>query len=194
MELLKVNLNQMNKERKELINNLKPYEMEAYLKSLISNLYEAYLEQDSEKALASKRLIEEATEIYLAEGYVNSFSKELEFRLAKANEVIVQVLEEKDKLEVNLSFKIVEDLYLNYIDNLKFYNYTLKLLVNIYEVESSEEVLSGIKNILERAEAEVIGIETLLEKSSEDAVPELTSMLEEHYSNFRNLARKINSF
>lgn len=189
-----MNLNQIEKEKKEIIANFKPYEMEAYLKSLISNLYEAYLEQDSEKALTSKKLIEEATEIYLAEGYVNSFSKELEFRLAKANEVIVHVLEEKDILEANLSFRIVEDLYLNYIDNLKFYNYSLDLLVNVYETGASEELLSGIKNILERAEAEVIGIETLLEKSSEDAVPELTSMLEEHYSNFRNLARKINSF
>ena len=72
-----MNLNQMQKERKELIENLKPYEMEVYIKGLINNLYEAFLEQDSEKALASKELIEEATELFKSKGYINCFTIEV---------------------------------------------------------------------------------------------------------------------
>ena len=95
-----MNINQIQKERKDIIYNLNPYEIEAYIKILINRLYESFLEQDLEKALASKKLIEEATELFNSKGYINCFTKELEFRLAKANEVLIETLESKEKLKL----------------------------------------------------------------------------------------------
>lgn len=53
-----MNLDKINNTKKEIIRSFSPAEMEAYIKSLISNLYEAFINLDTDKALASKELIE----------------------------------------------------------------------------------------------------------------------------------------
>ena len=128
-----VNLKTLEKEKKNIIKNFKPEEMESYLKSLITVLYESFLEHDLDKCFSAKKLIEEATEIYIAEGYSNSLAMELQFRLAIANSFLVETLDSKEKNEVELSKVIVANAYDNDIMKLIHDNNILKSLLSSYE-------------------------------------------------------------
>ena len=192
-----MNINQIQKERKDILYNLNPYEMEAYIKILINRLYESFLEQDLEKALASKKLIEEATELFNSKGYINCFTKELEFRLAKANEVLIETLESKGKAEANLSEVIAENIFSNNIELVNYSNSILNILVDAYYKEPSENLLGIIKAVAKRIELELTIIKYLLEDkdfiSNEDHIEEV-EILKESYSTFEDITRKINSF
>lgn len=192
-----MNINQIQKERKDILYNLNPYEMEAYIKILINRLYESFLEQDLEKALASKKLIEEATELFNSKGYINCFTKELEFRLAKANEVLIETLESKGKAEANLSEVIAENIFSNNIELVNYSNSILNILVGAYYKEPSENLLGIIKAVAKRIELELTIIKYLLEDkdfiSNEDHIEEV-EILKESYSTFEDITRKINSF
>lgn len=69
--------------------------MDSYITALTIALYESFLKKDFNKCSSIKKLIEEATEIYEAEGYSNSLAFELKIRLTKANEVLANVLDQK---------------------------------------------------------------------------------------------------
>ena len=132
-----VNLKSLENEKKDIIKNFKPEEMDSYITALVTILYESFLEKDFNKCSSVKKLIEEATEIYEAEGYENSLAVELKIRLTKANEVLAETLEAKDKQKVELYKIFVANAYDNNIMNLIHNNNILKSLRkidNVYEV------------------------------------------------------------
>ena len=128
-----VTINVIEKNKNNIVKDLKPYEMEAYIKYLINVLYESFIEHDKERCLKVKSLIEETTKIFEKEGYSNSIAKELEFRLVKANSFLIQTLEDKHEIEIGLTKVIVENNYYNDISKV-IHDYTiLKSLLDSYE-------------------------------------------------------------
>ena len=124
----------IKKANEKIIRNFKPEEMESYMKILIAKLYGYFLNQDKENALKCKSNIEEATNIYLSEGYDNTLSKELEFRLAEANKRLVEVLAEKS----NLEYSIAELIYIQLYEKISFLNRVMETLITLQEKEPSE--------------------------------------------------------
>ena len=187
-----VNLNKINKDKNKLIAELEPFEMEAYLKHLINNLYEAFIEHDEEKALANKEAIEEATKIYEAEGHVNSLGKELELRLDKANDLLAETLEAKQKKEIELSKVIVENYYTSLILDVSHANSILESLIASYEKAPSEELLSAVKNVAELEDNRLLKQNYLLEKRNSFIFSEEIEILKDYYNHFQELQKKIN--
>ena len=192
-----VNIHSIEKDKNKVIAELKPYEMEAYLKYLINNLYEAFIEHDEEKALANKEAIEEATKIYEAKGYSNANAVESDLRLSIANDVLCETLEAKHEKEVELSKTIVANYYDNEINKLMYSNSILRRLINGYEKEPSEVMLATIKDVAERVESELIGIKPFIEDrrtSNKLLYPDSLEIIEEYYSQYLDLVEKIDSF
>ena len=189
-----VSVSSIETKKKFIIKDFKPSEMESYLKSLVAILYESYLEQDLDKCSSAKTLIEEATKIYESKGYVNSFSKELSFRLAKANEVLVNTLEEKHKLEIELSKVIVENTYSNYIETIINANAVLNSLLESYRKAPSEELASAIKDIVVIEDNNLTGIKFFIEDrstSNKNVFSEELKILKDYYSTYEELTEKI---
>lgn len=189
-----VSVGSIERDKKQIIKNFKPSEMESYLKSLVAILYESYLEHDLDKCSSAKRLIEEATEIYEAEGYVNSLSKELSFRLAKANEVLVNTLEEKDKLEIELSKVIVENTYSNYIETIINANAVLNSLLESYRKAPSEELALAIKDVAFIEDNNLTGIKFFIEDRStfnNTVFGEELEILVNYYSDYKTIINEI---
>ena len=187
-----VNINFIEKSKNKLLADLKPFEMEAYLKYLINNLYEAFIEHDTEKALANKDAIEEATTIYEAEGYVNSIGKELEFRLAKANDLLVETLEAKQEKEIELYKVIDENYYSALILDVNNANTILKSLITSYEKAPSEELLSAINDVAEIENNRLLKQDYLLENKIGSIFPDEVEILINEYGYFQELQKKIN--
>ena len=194
------NLKNIERDRTEVIKDLKPNEMLIYMESLITNLYEAFIEHNEEKALTSRKLIEEATDLYIAKGYSNSHEVELNLRLSKANDVLTETLEAKQEQEIKLSKRIVEDYYEDLINKVYFSNSILEVLVDGYPKESSEVMLATIKEVAFRCSSNLYGIELLLE-NYEDRIenksvlyPDLIEIILEQYTIFQDLLKKINNF
>ena len=174
----------------------KPEEMTVYLESLIALYYESYLEQDLEKHLRVNKLIEEAVELYEAEGYNKTSKNEVIFKLNKANELLGITLEEKDKLKVELSKVIVENGLDNKINSVTFSNSILELLLESYEKESSGTLASTIKEVAYRMESHNLGSKLLLENKHEvynSIYTEEYEILKEEYSTLERLVKKCNS-
>ena len=192
-----VNLRSLENDKANIIKNLKPYEMKAYINYNVNRLYEAYLEGNEEIALASKRNIEEATNLYESKGYENSLAIELGLRLDKANAVLVETLEAKQEQEVELSKVIVANAYDNDIMKLIHNNNILKTLVDSYEKRPSEELASAMKDVLFIVESDLVGIKFLLEEkeiTENKLYAEEVEILKDYYSTFLDLQKKINSF
>lgn len=186
----------LENDKVNVIRNLKPEEMKIYIKSLVNVLYESYLDGNEEKALASKRLIEEATSIYKKEGYENSLSIELGLRLDKANEVLIETLQAKEKQEIELSKVIVANAYDNDINKVISYINILEPILDSYEKAPSEELYSALENIVNVAESDLVGIKYLVEEveSEEDSIfSEDKAILEDHYFSFEKLVAKFKS-
>jgi hypothetical protein len=194
------NLKNIEKDRTEVIKDLKPNEMLVYMESLIANLYESFIEHNEEKALASRRLIEEATDLYIAKGYSNSHEVELNLRLDKANDVLTETLEAKQEQEIELSKRIVVDYYEELIDKVYFSNSILEVLIDGYSKEPSEVMLATIKEVAFRCSSNLYGIKLLLEnhedKIENEAVlyPDIIEIIVEQYTIFQKYLKKINSF
>lgn len=186
-----VNINSLETEKKVLLKNLNPLEMEVYLKNLINNLYEAFLNNDTEKALTSKECIEEATDVYKQEGYNNTLSKELSLRLSKANEVLINTLIEKDKLD---SY-IVEEILSNDILTVINANTVLESLLTSYNTTPSEALATAVKNVAEIESNNLLQIKYLLENDVPEDNPyyEEIEILKDYYSTFQELQKKIYS-
>lgn len=118
--------------------------MDSYITALTIVLYESFL-KDFNKCSSIKKLIEEATEIYEAEGYSNSLAFELKIRLTKANEVLANVLDSKEKQEIELTKIIVDNSYYNDITKVIHDKSILESLLTSYEKAPSEELASAIK-------------------------------------------------
>ena len=192
-----VNLRSLENDKANIIKNLKPYEMKAYINYNVNRLYEAYLEGNEEIALASKRNIEEATNLYESKGYENSLAIELGLRLDKANAVLVETLEAKQEQEVEFSKVIVANAYDNDIMKLIHNNNILKTLVDSYEKRPSEELASAMKDVLFIVESDLVGIKFLLEEkeiTENKLYAEEVEILKDYYSTFLDLQKKINSF
>ena len=192
-----VSLRSIEQDKVNIIKNLKPYEMKAYINYNVNRLYEAYLDGNEGIALASKRNIEEATKLYEAEGYDNSLAIELSLRLAKANEVLVKTLEEKHEQEVELSKVIVANAYDNDITKVIHDVNILESLVASYEKRPSEELAVAIKDVVKLSESNLIGIKFLLEEkeiTENKLYAEEVEILKDYYSTFEDLVKKINSF
>ena len=189
-----VNLKSIEKEKQNIIKNFKPEEFEAYLKSLVSLYYEAYLNQDREKHLTAEKLIEEAVELYEV-NYTNVKYNSLIYQVNKANELLRETLIKKDEI-LNSAKYFLAEYYSNKIDYLIHNNVVLKDLIEIYEKEPSEIALENTKHILGNIEAELIGTKFLLEKDVPKDYPfkEDIEIIEEYYSEFLKLQKKINSF
>lgn len=197
MEVLRMNLDKINNTKKEIIRSFSPAEMEAYIKSLISNLYEAFINLDTDKALASKELIEEASSIYVNDGYSNTFTKELEFRLAKANECLINTLEEKNKTENLLHEEILTNLFTNQLEKLSYSNGILNILVSAYESEPTENLLAAVKEVHRLIEMELTITKCLLENNYLVGLvdhKEKIDLIRDSYNRYEKLATKINGF
>ena len=198
MELKNMNnIKTIENEKKNIIKKFKPEEMEAYIKSLVAVLFESYLAQDFEKCSSAKQLIEEATDIFLAEGYSNALTKELEFRLEKAIEVLVEVLNDRDMQKIELSKVIVANSYDSKIKKVIHNNSILKSLIASYEKRPSEELALAVKDVLFIVESDLIGVKFLLEEkeiTENSYFSEDVEILKEYYSQFLDLQKKINSF
>lgn len=192
-----MNIDKINNTKKEIIKNFNPVEMEAYIKSLISNLYDSFINRDLNKALASKELIEEASSIYVNDGYSNTFTKELEFRLTKANECLINTLEEKHKVECFLSEEVVKNLLTNQIETLTYSNGILNILIAGYEREPSENLLITLKQVHELIKMELTLTKCLLENNYlvglEDHTDKI-NIIRDSYNRYEKLAARINGF
>lgn len=192
-----VSLRSLENDKANIIKNLNPYEMKAYINYNVNRLYEAYLEGNEEIALASKRNIEEATNLYESKGYENSLAIEFGLRLDKANAVLVETLEAKQEQEVELSKVIVANAYDNDIMKLIHNNNILKTLVDSYEKRPSEDLASAMKDVLFIVESDLVGIKFLLEEkeiTENKLYAEEVEILKDYYSTFLDLQKKINSF
>lgn len=190
------NIKAIENEKRNIIRSFKPEEMTAYLETLVSLYYETFLEQDKEKHLRINKLIEEAVELYEAEGYNNTSKNEVIFKLNKANELLGITLEEKDNLKVELSKVIVENGLDNKIKSIMFSNSILKLLLESYEKEPSGTLASTIKDVAYRMESHNLGTKLLLENKHDvytTVYAEEYDILKEEYSTLEDLIKKSNS-
>lgn len=190
------NINSIERDKKNIIKNFKPSEMDSYITALTTVLYESFLKKDFNKCFSIKKLIEEATEIYEAEGYSNSLAIELKIRLAKANEVLAETLDSKEKQEIELTKIIVDNSYYNDIVKVIHDKSILESLLASYEKAPSEELASAIKDVLHLVKSNLVGIKFLLEEKefTENTVyTEEVEILKEYYSSVEDLATKINS-
>lgn len=190
-------INQINNSKKDIIKNFNSDELEAYIKSLISNLYEAFINTDFDKALASKELIEEVTSLYGNDYNNNLFITELKLRLASANEWLIKTLEEKSKVESFLSEEITKNLFNGQIETLTYSNGILNILVSSYEREPTENLLATVKEVHEVIKLELTFPKVLLESNYfvglEDHT-EKVNTIRELYSTYEKLASKIEGF
>ena len=189
-----VTLRSLENDKANIIKNLKPYEMKAYIEYNVNRLYEAFLEGNEEIALASKRNIEEATKLYEAKGYTNSLAIELGIRLAKANTILAETLEAKHEKEVELSKVIVENYYSTLILDVLHANTILESLIASYEKEPSEELAVAIKDVAEIEDNRLLRHNYLLEENNSSIFSEEVEILKDYYSAFQELLKKINSF
>lgn len=190
------NINSIERDKKNIIKNFKPSEMDSYITALTTVLYESFLKKDFNKCSSIKKLIEEATEIYEAEGYSNSLAVELKIRLAKANEVLAETLDSKEKQELELTKIIVDNSYYNDIVKVIHDKSILESLLASYEKAPSEELASAIKDVLHLVESNLVGIKFLLEEkefTGNTVYTEEVEILKEYYSSVEDLATKINS-
>jgi len=191
-----VNINSIEKEKKNIILNFKPEEFEAYLKSLVAIYYESFLVQDKEKHLTVTNLIEEAVDVYETK-YSNTSYNRLVYEVNKANELLAETLEAKDKQEIELTKVIVENIYTNNIEKVIHDKLILESLVASYVKAPSEELASVVKDVLHLVESDLVGIKFLLENKvfTENVVyAEEVKILKDYYSSVVDLAERINSF
>jgi len=190
-----VNVNSIERDKQQIIKNFNPKEMEAYLKSLVNLYYESFLTQDKEKHLAVTKLIEEAVKIYEAEGYNNTSYNRLVYEVNKANELLTETLIEKEELAKAGKY-FLSEYYSNKINYLIHNNVILKDLIEVYTEAPSEILLENTKHILGNISSDLIGTKILLEEDVPEDFPfkEDIEILEEYYSIFLDLQKKINSF
>lgn len=188
----------IKKANEKIIRNFKPEEMESYMKILIAKLYGYFLNQDEENALKCKSNIEEATNIYLSEGYDNTLSKELEFRLAEANKRLVEVLAEKS----NLEYSIAELIYIQLYEKISFLNRIMETLITLQEKEPSEETTILINGVFDEIGTEIIKIGELLTDTLEEDTPEEAivdellelDLIKNEFETMDILSKKIKSY
>lgn len=188
----------IKKANEKIIRNFKPEEMESYMKILIAKLYGYFLNQDKENALKCKSNIEEATNIYLSEGYDNTLSKELEFRLAEANKRLVEVLAEKS----NLEYSIAELIYIQIYENISFLNRIMETLITLQEKEPSEETTILINGVFDEIGTEINKIGELLTDTLEEDTPEEAivdellelDLIKKEFDTMETLSKKIKSY
>lgn len=188
----------IKKANEKIIRNFKPEEMESYMKILIAKLYGYFLNQDEENALKCKSNIEEATNIYLSEGYDNTLSKELEFRLAEANKRLVEVLTEKS----NLEYSIAELIYIQLYEKISFLNRIMETLITLQEKEPSEETTILINGVFDEIGTEIIKIGELLTDTLEEDTPEEAivdellelDLIKNEFETMDILSKKIKSY
>lgn len=190
-----VNVNSIERNKKQIIKNFNPEEMEAYLKSLVNLYYESFLTQDKEKHLAVTKLIEEAVKIYEAEGYNTTSYNRLVYEVNKANELLTETLIEKEELAKAGKY-FLSEFYSNKINYLIHNNVILKDLIEVYTEAPSEILLENTKHILGNISSDLVGIKILLEEDVPEDFPfkEDVEIIEEYYSKFLQLQKKINSF
>lgn len=190
-----VNVNSIERDKKQIIKNFKPEEMEAYLKSLVNLYYESFLTQDKEKHLAVTKLIEEAVKIYEAEGYNNTSYNRLVYEVNKANEFLTETLIEKEEIAKAGKY-FLSEYYSNQINYLIHNNVILKDLIEVYTEAPSEILLENTKHILGNISSDLVGIKILLEEDVPEDFPfkEDVEIMEGYYSEFLQLQKKINSF
>lgn len=188
----------IKKANEKIIKNFKPEEMESYMKILIAKLYGYFLNQDKENALKCKSNIEEATNIYLSEGYDNTLSKELEFRLSEANKRLVEVLTEKS----NLEYSIAELIYIQLYERISFLNRIMETLITLQEKEPSEETTILINGVFDEIGIEINKIGELLTDTLEEDTPEESivdellelDLIKNEFETMDILSKKIKSY
>lgn len=180
----------LDSERKKFIKSLEPSEMTKYMKSLINILYDSFLEHKEETALNSKRLIEEATNIFKSEGYANCDAIELSMRVQKSNEVLVKILTEKDKQELELSEFIIELSYQRVYGQLYFYNHILGIVLGSYEKGLINFKI--IEEIVELIEEKSSDINYFMSKKKDKVVyPEFYEMIVERHKEFEFMLSEV---
>lgn len=190
-----VNVATIERYKKQVIKNFNPEEFESYLKSLVNLYYESFLTQDRKKHLAVETLIKEAVNVY-EDKYTNVKYNHLVYQVNKANEILTETLIEKEEL-ANAGKYFLSEYYSNKINYLIHNNVILKDLIEVYEKAPSEILLENTKHILFNIESDLIETKFILEEKEvpEDfPFKEDIEILEEYYSEFLDLQKKINSF
>lgn len=197
-----VSLKTLENEKKNVIKSFKPEEFEAYLKSLVNLYYESFLAQDKEKHLAVTKLIEEAVKVYETK-YTNVKYNRLVYEVNKANELLTETLIDKHENEMKLSKQYLANNIGNCYGTLCSSNFVLEKLVECYSKEPSEVMLATIKEVADYMAFDLSEYVFYLNNDFKnlkrlEEVNEmfynLSKFIEEEYSTYTNLLKKINSF
>ena len=86
------NINHIEKQYKECIKDMNPVEFGLYQRYFITGLYEAFIDNNDEKALKYKEMLEDISNYY-NENHDHVYLKEIERRLDTANEFLIKALE-----------------------------------------------------------------------------------------------------
>ena len=157
------NISYIEKQYREYIKDLDKLEFSIWHTSLIVDLYEAFIENDEERALKSKEMIEELTEIY-SEKYNNVLSNEMKKRLDIANDFLIKQLEKN----YNLSMRYIETYYDELDSLLVLSNQILKALLEDHERNDGKSSKELLKDILEIADDKAERVKIFIEIHEEN--------------------------
>lgn len=162
------NINHIEKQFKEFLKEMNPFEFGLYQRYFIIGLYEAFIENDEEKALEYRNMIEETTKYY-EENHENVYLNELEKRLDTANDFLIKALEENR----NTTMLYIESSYNEDNKIISLSNQILKALIEYNETNEEKVPKKLIEDILEITELRIEHIKYFIDIHEED-YPELS--------------------
>ena len=155
---MKKNLDYIEKQYKEHIKEMNPLEFGLYQRYFITGLYEAFIENNDEKALKYKNMLEDISKYY-HENHDNVYVKELERRLDTANNCLIETLEKnRNSLEL-----YIEEAYRRENDLTFLSTKILKALLENAKTDSGKVSKKLIEDMLEITEDEIQRVKFFIE-------------------------------
>ena len=161
------NVNYIEKHFKECIKDMDSLEFGLYQRYFIINLYEAFIENDEEKALKYKEMLEDISKYY-NENHSNVYLKEIERRLDTANDFLIKALEENR----NTTMLYIEASYSEDNNIISLSNQILKALIEYKETNEEKVPKKLIEDILEITELRIEHIKYFIDLHEDN--PELS--------------------
>ena len=161
------NVNHIEKQYKECIKDMNPLEFGLYQRYFITGLYEAFIENDEEKGLKYKEMLEDISNYY-NENHSNVYLKEIERRLDTANDFLIKALEENR----NTTMLYIEASYREDNNILSLSNQILKALIEYNETNEEKVPKKLIEDILEITELRIEHIKYFIDLHEDN--PELS--------------------
>lgn len=189
---MKKNLDYIEKQYKEHIKEMNPLEFGLYQRYFITGLYEAFIENNDEKALKYKEMLEDISNYY-NENHTNVYIKEIERRLDTANEFLIKALEENR----NTTMLYIEASYDEDNKIITLSNQILKALMEYNESNEEKVPKKLIEDILEITELRIDNIKYFIDIHEED-YPELSKNMDyplywliKEYNEYQELKEQI---